>query len=157
MYKKSVLHVQSCCQVVCLSQILFTHTTGISARYISDTYSYYFGQLFVSARKLSYPLKYEDRVPGTRTGGPGGRGGYFLIRGQWGCAPGWGRIFTTGWTITGLHFQESKQNRVAHFRIFGARKFFTLTVSKSNSMFLMYVKSKVFSQFKKMGRSPIGS
>ena len=29
----------------------------------------------MSARKLSYPLKYEDRVPGTRTGGPGGRGG----------------------------------------------------------------------------------
>ena len=28
----------------------------------------------MSARKLSYPLKYEDRVPGTRTGGPGGRG-----------------------------------------------------------------------------------
>ena len=29
----------------------------------------------MSARKLSCPLKYEDRVPGTRTGGSGGRGG----------------------------------------------------------------------------------
>ena len=32
----------------------------------------------MSARKLSCPLKYEDRVPGTRTGGPGGRGGGVL-------------------------------------------------------------------------------
>ena len=28
----------------------------------------------MSARKLSYPLKYENRVPGTRAGGPGGGG-----------------------------------------------------------------------------------
>ena len=34
---------------------------------------------------------------------PGG-GGYFLISGYWGCAAGWGRIFTTGLTIMGLHF-----------------------------------------------------
>ena len=35
---------------------------------------------------------------------PWGGGGYFLIRGYWGCAAGWGRIFTTGLTIMGLHF-----------------------------------------------------
>ena len=29
----------------------------------------------------------------------GGGGGHFLIRGYWGCAAGWGRIFTTGLTI----------------------------------------------------------
>jgi len=33
------------------------------------------------------------------------RGGYFLIRRQWGRAAGWGRIFTTGLTIMGSHFQ----------------------------------------------------
>ena len=32
-------------------------------------------------------------------------GGYFLKRGQRGCAAGWGRIFTTGLTIMGSHFQ----------------------------------------------------
>ena len=32
------------------------------------------------------------------------RGGYFLVKGLWGCAAGWGRIFTTGLTIMGLHF-----------------------------------------------------
>ena len=30
--------------------------------------------------------------------------GYLLIRGKWGCAAGWGRIFPTGLTIMGLHF-----------------------------------------------------
>ena len=35
---------------------------------------------------------------------PGGGGGYFLIRGYWGFAAGWGRIFTTGLTIMGLYF-----------------------------------------------------
>ena len=30
--------------------------------------------------------------------------GYLLIRGYWGCAAGWGRIFATGLTIMGLHF-----------------------------------------------------
>ena len=34
----------------------------------------------------------------------GGGGGYFLVKGYWGCAAGWGRIFTTGLTILGLHF-----------------------------------------------------
>ena len=33
---------------------------------------------------------------------PGGR--YFLVVGLWGCAAGWGRIFMTGLTITGLYF-----------------------------------------------------
>ena len=36
---------------------------------------------------------------------PGGGGGYSLTRGYWGCAPGWGRIFTTGGTIMGSCFQ----------------------------------------------------
>ena len=35
---------------------------------------------------------------------PSGGGGYFLVKGSWGCAAGWGRIFTTGLTIMGLHF-----------------------------------------------------
>ena len=37
---------------------------------------------------------------------PGGwaGGGYFLVVGLWGCAAGWGRIFMTGLTITGLYF-----------------------------------------------------
>ena len=30
---------------------------------------------------------------------PGGR--YFLFKDYWGCATGWGRIFTTGLTIMG--------------------------------------------------------
>ena len=33
------------------------------------------------------------------------RGGYSLIRGEWGCAAGWGRIFTTRLTIMGSRFQ----------------------------------------------------
>ena len=39
-------------------------------------------------------------VVATVTGG----GGYFLVKGYWGCAAGWGRISTTGLTIMGLHF-----------------------------------------------------
>ena len=30
--------------------------------------------------------------------------GYFLVKGYWGCAAGWGLIFTTGLTIMELHF-----------------------------------------------------
>ena len=30
--------------------------------------------------------------------------GYFLVKDYWGCAAGWGRIFTTRMTIMGLHF-----------------------------------------------------
>ena len=40
---------------------------------------------------------------------PGGRGGgegYFLVTDLWGCAAGWGRIFMTGLTITGLYFRR---------------------------------------------------
>ena len=37
-------------------------------------------------------------------GGGGGAEGYFLVKDYWGCAAGWGRIFTTGLTIMGLHF-----------------------------------------------------
>ena len=33
-----------------------------------------------------------------------GGGGYFLVKDYWGCAARWGRIFTTGLTIMGLHF-----------------------------------------------------
>ena len=35
---------------------------------------------------------------------PGGGGGYSLIRGYWGCAAGWGRVFRAELTIMGLHF-----------------------------------------------------
>ena len=44
---------------------------------------------------------------GVRRGGGGGGGGgrHFLIRGSWGCAAGWGTIFTTALTIIGSHFQ----------------------------------------------------
>ena len=35
---------------------------------------------------------------------PRGGRGYFLMRGQWGCAAGWGRIFTTGLNMMGPHF-----------------------------------------------------
>ena len=38
------------------------------------------------------------------------------------CAAGWGRIFTTGLTIMGLHFYKSYQNGVAHFQDFGGQK-----------------------------------
>ena len=31
-------------------------------------------------------------------------GGYFLVKDCWGCAAGWGRIFTAGLTIMGSHF-----------------------------------------------------
>ena len=39
--------------------------------------------------------------------GVGGGGEHFLVTGLWGCAARWGRIFTTGLTIMGLHFQQS--------------------------------------------------
>ena len=43
---------------------------------------------------------------GPRGGGGGDGGGWhFLVTGLWGCAAGWGRIFTTGLIIMGLHFQ----------------------------------------------------
>ena len=33
-----------------------------------------------------------------------GEEGYFLVIGLWGCAAGWGCIFTTGLTTMGLYF-----------------------------------------------------
>ena len=44
----------------------------------------------------------------------------------------------------GLHFQQSYQNGVAHFRIFGVRELFIFTVSKPIRIFVLQVKSKVF-------------
>ena len=35
---------------------------------------------------------------------PGRGGGLLLVKDYWGCDAGWGRIFTTGLTIMGLHF-----------------------------------------------------
>ena len=61
-----------------------------------------------------------------------------------GCALGWGRIFNRGQTITGWRFQQSYQNGVAHFLIFGVRQFFIFTVSKRTRMFVLQVKNKVF-------------
>ena len=58
---------------------------------------------------------------------PGKGGPYFLIRGQWGCATGWGRIFTTGLTIMGSHI----------FGFFGVRQFFIFTVRKGTRMFVL--------------------
>ena len=31
--------------------------------------------------------------------------GWYFLKGQWGCAAGWGRIFMTGLAIMGSHFQ----------------------------------------------------
>ena len=39
-------------------------------------------------------------------------------KGYWGCAAGWGRIFTTGLTVMGSHFQQSQQNGVESGRTF---------------------------------------
>ena len=44
---------------------------------------------------------------------PGG-GGYFLTRGLWGCAAGWGRIFTTGVTMMGSHIRIFLGKTVPH-------------------------------------------
>ena len=50
------------------------------------------------------------RVNGTsdlgilRGNGPVRPGGYFLVKDYWGCATGWGRIFTTGLIIMGFLF-----------------------------------------------------
>ena len=45
------------------------------------------------------------------------RGRYFLIRGCWGCAARWGRIFTSGLTIMESHFHWSFTKMESH--IFG--------------------------------------
>jgi len=39
--------------------------------------------------------------------GPGW--GYFLLMAKWGCATGWGHIFTSGLTMMRLHFQQSSR------------------------------------------------
>ena len=41
----------------------------------------------------------QDLVRGAREGG-----GCFLVKDYWGCAAGWGRVFTTGSTLMGLNF-----------------------------------------------------
>ena len=38
------------------------------------------------------------------------------------CNNRWGRTFTTGLTIIGLHFYKSYQNGVAHFQDFWGQK-----------------------------------
>ena len=58
--------------------------------------------LLRSSRKASYP---GDRFMSFRHKKYRGGGGYFLSKGKWGCAAGRGRIFTTGLTIMGSHFQ----------------------------------------------------
>ena len=50
-------------------------------------------------------------------------GGYFLVKDYWGCAAGWGRIFTTRLTIMGLHFSRVTKMGSQIFGIFGIRKF----------------------------------
>ena len=70
-------------------------------------------QKALSLTTIRYKKDVEDSEEGA---------GYFLIRGKWGCAAGWGRIFTTGLTIVALHFPYSYLSGVAHFRIFGGKK-----------------------------------
>ena len=38
------------------------------------------------------------------TCGTQSQGVYFLVKDYWGCATGWGHIFTTRLTIMGLHY-----------------------------------------------------
>ena len=71
-------------------------------------------------------------------------GGALPFKRLMGCAAGWGSIFTTGLTMIGSHFQQSYQNGVAHFRIFGVRKFFIFPVRKRTRKFVLQVESKVF-------------
>ena len=55
---------------------------------------------------------------------PRGGGGYFLVKGYWGCAAAWGRIFTTGLTIMhGVTFVVELLEWIAHFRDFWGKKF----------------------------------
>ena len=51
-------------------------------------------------RRSQYPAMWEISSRQDRPGG----GGYFLEIGLWGCAAGWGCIFTAGLTIMGLYF-----------------------------------------------------
>ena len=52
----------------------------------------------------------------------GPRGGYFLVKGYWRCAAGWGYIFTTGPTIMGLHFSRVTRMGSHIFRDFWDKK-----------------------------------
>ena len=52
-----------------------------------------------------------------------GRGGYFLVKDYWGCAAGWGRIFTTRLTIMGYNFSRVTRMGSQIFGLFGIRKF----------------------------------
>ena len=57
-------------------------------------------------------------------GGGGWRpGGYFLVKGYWGCAAGWGRIFTTGLIIMDCIFSGVTRMGSHIFGISGKRKF----------------------------------
>ena len=49
--------------------------------------------------------------------------GYFLVKDNWGCAAGWGRIFTTGLTIMEYIFSRVTRMGSPIFGIFGIRKF----------------------------------
>ena len=65
------------------------------------------------------------RISLNRGSVPGGGGGSSLLEASGDVSlDGVGRIFTTGLTIMELHFQQSYLNGVAHFQIFGVRKFF---------------------------------
>ena len=56
-------------------------------------------------------------------GGLHARGVHFLVKDYWGCAAGWGRIFTTGLTIMGYIFSRATRMGSQIFGIFGIRKF----------------------------------
>ena len=49
--------------------------------------------------------------------------GYFLVKGYWRCAAGWGCIFTTGLTIMGYIFSSVTRMGSHIFGISGIRKF----------------------------------
>ena len=96
--------------------------------------------VYALKRRLYNKMIYSKEI--IVLGGPGGTLPFQRLIGRY--AAGWGRIFTTGLTIMGLHFQKSYQNGAAHFRIFGVRELFIFTVSKRTRIFVLQVKSKVF-------------
>ena len=67
------------------------------ARYIGTIYRHDKEQ-----REETPEINQIYRIPGAPE--PEIPGGYFLVKDYWGCAAGWGRIFTTGLNIMGLHF-----------------------------------------------------
>ena len=56
-------------------------------------------KLVVPFPRINFNMKNRFSYSSYDTIFQGGEGGYFLISGSWGCAAGWGRIFTTGLTI----------------------------------------------------------